>query len=142
MLWNFGNSTQQFFLLPFNWLSMFLCKQNLIILLRLEKPRIRATETYAVIIWMSKIRNYLYGSKCTINRFTWSFQSGPAFYQGLFPANLFLFSILKHFNYLCLAKKSFEKKPSRLKWLLAGLHDQNKSGFFGGPAFNQPIRAI
>jgi len=26
--------------------------------------------------------------------------------------------------------------------LLASLHDQNKSGFFEGPAFNQPIRAI
>jgi len=25
---------------------------------------------------------------------------------------------------------------------LAGLHDQNKSGFFGGLAFIQPIRAI
>jgi len=25
---------------------------------------------------------------------------------------------------------------------LACLHDQNKSGFFGGPAFIQPIRAI
>jgi len=24
----------------------------------------------------------------------------------------------------------------------ACLHDQNKSGFFGGPAFIQPIRAI
>jgi len=23
---------------------------------------------------------------------------------------------------------------------LAGLHDQNKSGFYGGPAFFQPIR--
>jgi len=22
------------------------------------------------------------------------------------------------------------------------LHNQNKSGFFGGPAFNQPIKAI
>jgi len=26
--------------------------------------------------------------------------------------------------------------------ILACLHDQNKSGFFGGPAFFQPIRAI
>jgi len=26
--------------------------------------------------------------------------------------------------------------------LLVCLHDQNKSGFFGGPAFIQPIRAI
>jgi len=26
--------------------------------------------------------------------------------------------------------------------LLACLHDQNKSGFFGGPAFFQPIRAF
>jgi len=26
--------------------------------------------------------------------------------------------------------------------LLACLHDQNKSGFFGGPAFFQPIRAL
>jgi len=26
--------------------------------------------------------------------------------------------------------------------LLASLHDQNKSGFFGGPAFIQPIRTI
>jgi len=26
--------------------------------------------------------------------------------------------------------------------LLACLHDQNKSGFFGGPAFIQPIREI
>jgi len=25
--------------------------------------------------------------------------------------------------------------------VLACLHDQNKSGFFGGPAFFQPIRA-
>jgi len=25
---------------------------------------------------------------------------------------------------------------------LARLRDQNESGFFGGPAFNQPIRAI
>jgi len=27
-------------------------------------------------------------------------------------------------------------------WLLACFHGQNKSGFFGGPAFIQPIRAI
>jgi len=26
--------------------------------------------------------------------------------------------------------------------LIACLHDQNKSGFFGGPAFIQPIRVI
>jgi len=26
--------------------------------------------------------------------------------------------------------------------ILACLHDQNKSGFFGGPAFIQPIRTI
>jgi len=26
--------------------------------------------------------------------------------------------------------------------ILAYLHDQNKSGFFGGPVFIQPIRAI
>jgi len=25
---------------------------------------------------------------------------------------------------------------------IASLHDQNKSGFFGGPAFIQPIRAL
>jgi len=30
----------------------------------------------------------------------------------------------------------------KLSILLACLHDQNKSGFFGGPAFIQPIRAI
>jgi len=26
--------------------------------------------------------------------------------------------------------------------IIACLHDQNKSGIFGGPAFNQPIRVI
>jgi len=29
-----------------------------------------------------------------------------------------------------------------VKTVLAGLHDQNKSGFFGGPAFFQPIKAF
>jgi len=26
--------------------------------------------------------------------------------------------------------------------LIACLHDENKNGFYGGPALNQPIRAI
>jgi len=36
-----------------------------------------------------------------------------------------------------------EKKADTLFSLFtACLHDQNKSGFFGGPAFFQPIRAF
>jgi len=34
-------------------------------------------------------------TRLTISRFTWSLQSGPAFYQDFFPANLLSFSILK-----------------------------------------------
>jgi len=32
--------------------------------------------------------------------------------------------------------------PKNIRSLIACLHDQNKSGFFGEPAFIQPIRAI
>jgi len=37
--------------------------------------------------------------------------------------------------------ESHEAQPYFYK-ILSNLHDQNKSGFFGGPAFIQPIRAI
>jgi len=35
-------------------------------------------------------------------------------------------------------------KTAITRWLplIACLHDQNKSGFFGGPAFIQPVRTI
>jgi len=36
-------------------------------------------------------------------------------------------------------KASIERRP-RLKWILGRFYDQNKSGFFRGPAFIQPIR--
>jgi len=35
-----------------------------------------------------------------------------------------------------------ELAKSSLNFYIACLHDQNKSGFFGGPAFIQPIRTI
>jgi len=60
-------------------------------------------------------------------------------------------------TYSCLAKtgstiaKNFNRKENlggakafwlSPTWLLVCLHNQTKSGFFGGPAFIQPIRAI
>jgi len=42
----------------------------------------------------------------------------------------------KPHGYSCLGKFAI------LRSQLACLHDQNKGGFFGGPAFIQPIRAI
>jgi len=62
----------------------------------------------------------------------------------------FLFSQSKQFKKLSKSSDWLEKAGSlkkhfifgRINRLLAYLHDQNKSGFFGRPAFIQPIRII
>jgi len=54
--------------------------------------------------------NFYQQASVTFSRFTWSLQSGPAFYRdrGFFSANFFPF--WKLFNYLWLDGKSLDRK--------------------------------
>jgi len=51
--------------------------------------------------------------KVLFSQFTWSLQSGPAFYRWFFPANLF--SILKAFLLSLIGGKSLDRKPALKK---------------------------
>jgi len=61
-----------------------------------------------IIFFFSSLRTCF-----TISWFTWSLQSGPVFYRGFLPANLFLFSFLKAFQLLLIGwkKASIESRP-------------------------------
>jgi len=86
-------------------------------------------------------------TQTTVSLFTWSKQKWHFWRAGFYPANQ---SNLKSFWKALIGwKKAGPLKKPLLFWsciqaksLLACLHDQNKSDFFGGPAFNWPIREI
>jgi len=79
-----------------------------------------------------------------ISLFTWSKQKWLVWRAGFFPANQ---GFLKTFQIVLI--EWIKAGPPKIQFcfnhvnsLLAGLHDHNKNGFFGGPAFFHPIRAF